>query len=203
MFQRNLLYRVLGVCPLYIAVAYQALLSASRLVDASTFVTFNDETAWQNASGSTVLEDFESFATGSQISVLPVLGVGFDFLAGGGYPNIYRYTTNTTPYGRKHLGNFPNGINQINRWDSISMTVLPGATITAVGYWNGDGQNDTLVAVAYDADGQTLGSVGALKGHFAGFLSSVPVARVVFEGNTGDGVINIEDLSLMAANWLR
>ena len=170
------------------------LLSITTATYAATFDTFGDETEWQNTVAPTVLENFESYATGSQITELTALGVSFETLAGGGHPHIYNHGANTTPYGSRHLGNFPNGINATNRWDDIVLTVLPGTTITALGFWNGDGQSDTLVATAYDASGQALGSVGAYKGNFAGFLSSTAVAKVVFDGNTGDGWNHLDGL---------
>ena len=67
------------------------------------------------------------------------------------------------------------------------MYVLPVVELTALGFWNGDGQRDTLVASVYDAAGNLLGKVAAFKGTFAGFISDTAFARVVFDGNTGDG----------------
>ena len=113
----------------------------------AAFVTYNGGTAvesdWQTDAGTTVLEDFESYAVGTQISSLPALGVDFDTLAGGGFPVIYNHGGGT-PYGPLHLANFPNGINEINRWDDIVLHVIPGVQITALGFWNGDGQSDPL-----------------------------------------------------------
>ncbi|RJP61394.1 MAG: PEP-CTERM sorting domain-containing protein [Candidatus Auribacter fodinae] len=152
------------------------------------------ESDWKTAAGTTVLEDFQSYVNGVQISSLPALGVGFYELDGGGYPNAYYFASSGTPYGSTHLGNFPNGINEINRWDDIVLYVLPGYKITALGFWNGDGQNATLVATAYDASDNVLGSVGAFRNTFAGFVSDAPVYRVVFDGNTGDGWNHLDGL---------
>ena len=112
-----------------------------------------------------MLEDFESYPVGSQLSGVPALGLGFNTLAGGGTPNIYNHhECCVTPYGTKHLGNFPNGINSINRYDDISMYVLDGYEVTALGFGMGDGQADTLVASIYDGSNNFLGTVGAFKG---------------------------------------
>ena len=92
------------------------------------------------------------------------------------------------------MGNFPNGITETNRWDDIILNVLPGHTITSVGFWNGDGQADTFYAYAYDASNNMLGSVGAYKDTFAGFISDVPISYVVFDGNTGDGWNHLDGL---------
>ena len=174
----------------------------------ANFVDFSNESSWRTAAGTTFFEDFESYSVGETISELPTLGVGFTELSGGGFPNIYHHPEDVTPYGRNHLGNFPHGINGINRWNDITMIVLPGYTITAVGFWNGDGQSDTLVASAYDINGAYLGEVGAFKGRFAGFISDVPISRVVFDGDTGDGWNHLDGLQtnatvpLPAGIWL-
>jgi len=157
------------------------------------------ESEWRTAAGVVLLEDFESYSDGVQISSLPDLGVRFEVLAGGGFPDAYLFG-DVTPYGPVHLANFPNGINAINRWDDIVLYVLPGREITALGFWNGDGQRDTLVATAFDASGTVLGSVGAFKGTFAGFISDVAVAKVVFDGNTGDGWNHLDGLQTNATS---
>lgn len=176
----------------------------------AAFVTYNggtiEESNWQTAAGTTMLDDFEAYAIDTQITSLPELGIGFDTLAGGGFPNIYNHGGGI-PYGSLHLANFPNGINEINRWDDIVLHVLPGFNITALGYWNGDGQSDTLVATAYDLFGNALGSVGAFKGTFAGFISDVSISYVVFDGKTGDGWNHLDGLQtnvvpIPAAFWL-
>ena len=162
-------------------------------------MTFNggvtEEAAWQAAAGNTVLEDFESYPIGAQLSGLPALGLGFSTLAGGGTPQIYNHhECCNSPYGTQHLGNFPNGINAINQFDDISMFVLSGSKVTALGFWNGDGQADTLVASFFDGSNNLLGTVGASKGTFAGILSDVAISRVVFDGNTGDGWNHLDGL---------
>lgn len=171
------------------------LATATSSVSAS-FVTFTgglvEEANWRAAVGNYALEDFESYAEGTQIASLPALGIKFDELSGGGFPQAYLF--GGTPYGPMHLGNFPNGINSINQWDDTVVHVLPGWTIYGFGFWNGDGQADTLVARAYDASGNLLGSVGAFKDTFAGFFSDVPVESLVFDGNTGDGWNHLDGL---------
>lgn len=174
-------------------------LAASANSALASFVTFmngveplDDEADWRAAVGNYALEDFESYSEGTQIRSLPALGIRFDELAGGGFPQTYLF--GGTPHGPMHLANFPNGINSINQFDDTVVHVLPGWTISGFGFWNGDGQADTLVATAYDASGGILGSVGAFKGTFAGFFSDVPVARLVFDGNTGDGWNHLDGL---------
>lgn len=151
-----------------------------------------EEAAWRSAVGTFALESFESYPGGTQIQSLPALGIAFDELAGGGYPQAYFF--GTTPYGPTHLGNFPNGINSINQWDDIVVHPLPGVTMTALAFWNGDGQADTLVARAYDSSGSLLGTIGAFHGTFAGFISSGSVTKIVFDGITGDGWNHLDGL---------
>jgi hypothetical protein len=166
----------------------------------AVFTSFDVESEWQSASGNTVLEDFEGYTNGEQISSLPALGVGFETLAGGGFPAIYIHGVNTTPYGTKHLGNFPNGIGGSNQWDDITLYSLSGVTLTGLGYWNGDGQNSIMIATAYDSANNILGTVGAYKGTFAGFTSDVAISRVVFNGSTGsDGWDHLDGLQTTVA----
>jgi hypothetical protein len=163
-----------------------------------TFLTYSDESTWQTVAAPTALEDFETYSAGVQISSLPALGIGFDVLDGGGYPVTYNYN-NYTGHGTMQLANFPNGINDINKWDDISLYVLPGYEITALGFWNGDGQAATLTAYVYDASDNLIGSVGAYHYNFAGFTSDTPISYVVFDGNTGDGWNHLDGLQTNAS----
>ena len=48
---------------------------------------------------------------------------------------------------------------------------LPAGNLNAFGYWNGD-QKGNMVATAFDADDNVLGSVSAaISGGFAGLVS--------------------------------
>jgi hypothetical protein len=183
--------------------ALTGITNANAIAIAATFTTYNGgvdaELEWQLASGKAHFDSFESYLTGEQIASLPTLGLEFKTLAGGGLPNIYRHhQCCVTPYGPKHLGNFPNGVNQINRWDNIVVNVLPEYKVTALGFWNGDGQYDTLFATAYDTSNNILGLVGAFRGSFAGFISDVEISRVIFDGNTGDGWNHLDGLQTNA-----
>lgn len=170
------------------------ILVASCYCSHAAFMSYSSETLWQAAAAPTALEDFESYAVGAQISTLVGLGIDFDVLEGGGYPAIYQHGSDVTGYGRKQLGNFPNGTNSINRWDDIVLRPSAGYDLYALGFFNGDGQYDTFRAYAYDASDQLLGSIGAYTGNFAGFTSDVPVAYVSFDGNTGDGWNHLDGL---------
>lgn len=137
-----------------------AISTALALVPGPAFADFDSyvgEAAWRVAAGTTHIEDFESYGVGTQFTQLPGLGVSFAELAGGGYPVIYQhFEPNVTPYGSKHLGNFPNGINAINRYAPIVLMPQPGLRLTALGFYNGDGQADTMVATAYDSNDSAL-----------------------------------------------
>ncbi len=199
--------------PKLLGILCSVVLATAANGSSASFVTYTGdlsaETDWQAAAGTTSLEDFESYQDDTQIPILATLGIGFDPLAGGGFPNTYLFSEGP-PHGPMHLANFPNGINSINQWDDIVLYVLPGYEITALGFWNGDGQSDTLVATAYDASDNILGSVGAFKDTFAGFISDIPISRLVFSGNTGDGWNHLDGLQtnaveavpLPAAMWL-
>jgi hypothetical protein len=175
------------------------LLCAVPSTASASFVVYTggltEEAFWQAAVGASVLEDFESYADGTQISALPNLHLTFDELAGGGHPQAYLFSEGP-PHGPTHLGNFPNGINEINQGDDIVTRPTSDFTLYALGFWNGDGQADTFVAYAYGASGELLGSVGAFKDSFGGFVSDVPVAEVRFDGNTGDGWNHLDGLQV-------
>jgi hypothetical protein len=185
------------------AVVFSAVFLAAWLVletEAATFTPYASEASWQAAAAPTVLETFESYGVGVQIPNLPNLGVAFETLAGGGYPATYLHSENITPYGTIHLANFLNNSPDAgHQGNNIVLTVMSGYVITAMGYWNGDGQLATLTANVYDASNTLLGSVGAFKGTFAGFISDVPVHHVVFLGNTGDGWNHFDGLQTNAS----
>lgn len=168
--------------------------------EAATFTPYASEANWQAAAAPTVLETFQSYGVGVQIPNLPNLGIEFETLTGGGYPATYLHSENITPYGTIHLANFLNNSPDASHLlNDIVLTVMPGYVITAMGYWNGDGQTATLTAKAYDASNTLLGSVGALKGNFAGFISDIPIHHVVFLGNTGDGWNHLDGLQTNAS----
>jgi len=175
--------------------------AAAAPARAATFTVFSgglaEEALWRAAAGPTALENFESYSNDTQITSLASLNVTFDELAGGGYPQTYHFDPDT-PYGPMQLGNFPNGINEINRWNDIVLRPASGFTLHSLGFWNGDGQSDTLLAVAYDASGGFLGSAGAFKGTFAGFVSDTPIGWVRFDGDTGDGWNHLDGLQVNA-----
>lgn len=160
----------------------------------AAFISYADESTWQSAAGTFSLEDFESYSAGVQISSLPSLGIEFETLDGGGFPVTYNF--GGPSHGPMHLANFPNGINAINRYDDIILKANTGVFITALGFWNGDGQSDTLFATAYDASDNVVGTIGAFKDTFAGFTSNDGVVRVVFDGNTGDGWNHLDGLQV-------
>lgn len=171
-----------------------------------------EEGNWQTAAGTTVLENFDGFASGNQIQTLPALGVGFDAIDPGLglFPGIYLHTVANTPSAPLQLSNMPSGSpTPTYRYADIELFVLPGDTITALGFWNGDPQGVMTITV-YDAANNVLGSVSAAinpntpfdtsKRSFAGFVSDVPFARVHFEGSTGDGWNHIDNLQTNAVH---
>lgn len=177
-----------------------ALFALSTEAQAATFTTFTDEAKWQDAVGTSALEDFETQSPDDQIKSLPALNITFDELEGGGFPQIYVHDSDPTGYGTQHLGNFPNGINTTNQFDDLVIRAGAGFELLGLGFWNGDGQTDPITATVYDAKDQVLGMISAVTGTFAGFTTDMQVSRVVFDGNTGDGWNHIDGLQTATAS---
>ncbi|MEK6703846.1 MAG: hypothetical protein AABZ53_16425 [Planctomycetota bacterium] len=173
------------------------------------FATFtggaSQELAWQAAAGGNVpLEDFESYHGGlccaptDQVTALPALGIVFATDVPGAYPGVYNYQPQAHS-GQNQLANFGGGLSAY-----ADYRILPesGKAIYALGFWQCDPQGDQTM-YAFDALG-TL--VGQITGHindggglsFAGFVSTIPIARVVVEGLLGDGWNHIDDLQVVA-----
>src|SRR6266446_7656542 len=181
---------------------------------AATFITYaggtTAETSWRTAAGITTLENFDSYSAGNQIQTLPLLGVGFDPIDVGLslYPGIYSHYVADTPSLSLQLSNMPSGSPTATyRYADIELYVLSGYALTALGFWNGD-PNGPMTITVYDISNNVLGSVSAATNPdhvfdattltFAGFVSDVAIARVHFEGNTGDGWNHIDDLQTNA-----
>jgi len=155
------------------------------------------QAAWRSSVGSFVLEDFQSFSVNAPISSLPSLGLTFDPLAGGGPPGIYQHSVNDTPFGANQLANFPGNccITTAYQFNDLVAQVDPGVNLFGLAFWNGDPQGNSLLRI-YDRSGVLIGTVTALintgnattlSNSFAGFTSTVPIGRLEWEGNAGDG----------------
>lgn len=170
---------------------------STTAVHSATFNVFSDESLWKAAAGSTATEDFESYDVGQQVEVLDSIGIVFDALPSGGFPAIYLHSEDTSPYGRKHIGNFPQGIvSGPDRFADIVLRPKLGTTLSAFGFYNGDGQASTTEATAYDLFGNVLGIVTAGKAQFGGFVSDTAIGSVVLDGGVGaDGWDHWDGLS--------
>jgi hypothetical protein len=177
------------------------------------------ESTWRTAVGSYSIETFESFTAGTAVTTLPSVQIQLDPLAGSSQPSIYVHSVTNTPSGTKHLALFPNGT-PTSGFNSVDMIARPttGTSIFAFGFWNGDPQGNMVVRV-FDASDNQIGTITALintgnastlSNSFAGFVSSVPIDRLEFEGITGDGWNHVDDLQVSfnapvpipAAVWL-
>lgn len=149
---------------------------------------------WRSAVDSFVVEDFESRATDSPVTSLPQLGLVFAPLPSGAQPGIYSHGSDDTSFGSKQLANFPGNccIDTANQFGDVIATVDPLAELRAFAFWNGDPQGAVELRV-FDRSNALLGTVtagvntGIGSDSFAGFVSSVPVGRLEFEGSQGDG----------------
>ena len=162
------------------------------------FLTFEggavEHAAFQSAAGPTAQETFDGFAGGTQISSLPGLGIDFGEIAPGLFPGIYVHSIDNTPSLPHELSNMPTGFPQVaHQFADIVILATGAGDLNAFGYWNGDPQGN-MVATAFDADDNVLGSVSAaVSGGFAGFVTDGAVSRIVIGGNVGDGWNHIDD----------
>ena len=179
-------------------VALTAGIAAFATPAQALFLTFEggatEHTAFQSAAGPTALETFDGFAGGTQISSLPGLGIGFGEIAPGLFPGVYVHGVDNTPSLPHQLSNMPTGFPQVaHQFADIVILATGVGNLNAFGYWNGD-QQGNMVATAFDADDNVLGSVSAaISGGFAGFVTDGSVARIVFDGNVGDGWNHVDD----------
>jgi hypothetical protein len=157
---------------------------------------------WQLAAAPFVLETFETYPAGTRVGSLPLLGLTFENLVDGLPPGIYPAGTTNTPSGMKQLSNF-SGIccGDAFAYGDVVAHVDAGVDLTAFGFWNGDPQGDAVLRV-YDRGGSLMGSVTAAlntaatvttSNSFAGFVTDVPVGRLEWEGNVGDGWNHYDD----------
>jgi len=189
----------------------------------ASFITYQGglsaESAWQTAVVSFSIETFEGLAAGSAVTTLSTVKLNLDPLAGSTQPSIYVHSTANTPSGTKQLANFPNGT-VAGATSSLDIVARPttGTNIFAFGFWNGDPQGNMVVRVFDKLNTQigtitgltNTGNTSALSNSFAGFISSVAIGRLEFEGSTGDGFNHVDDFQVSfnspvpvpAAVWL-
>lgn len=162
------------------------------------------ETAWRAAAGAYVLESFDGYANDTAITQLAALHLTFDALAAGGQPGIYTHGVDNAPSGPKQIANFPgnSSITAPYQNGDVVARVDAGFDLYAFGFWNGDPQGAAVLRI-YDRLDVPLGTVtaavntgtdpGGLSASFAGFVSTVPIGRLEFEGGTGDGWNHYDD----------
>ncbi len=141
------------------------------------------------------IEAFESFGGGAIVGEIPSIGVRFlpEDAAGGPLP--LPITAGNSPVTAPiWMINFGNGRPAFSPW--VIEAIGEDDAIYAFGQANS--QTDFVRIEAFDACGNLIGSVDAppLSHAFAGFVSTVPVARVVVTplGNF-DGANGMDDLT--------
>ncbi len=165
------------------------------------------ETAWRAAAGGSVpSEDFESFnavpspfsGPSDQIQALPALGIVFASNVHGAFPGVYT-NAGQAHSGTKQLANFGGGL---GAFSTYRIHPEAGKAIYALGFWQCDPQgNQTMIA--YDASNNVVGEITGLINNgtgnsFAGFVSTVPIARIDVDGFLGDGWNHIDDLQVVS-----
>lgn len=165
-----------------------------------TFTTYEGgpaaESAWRAAAGGPqVMETFEGYLNHQLIASIPSLHLNLEVNEPFGYPSTY-FDSSQHRTGPMNLGNF-NSATFAGQFADMVIHVDAGYVMTAFAFWNTDPQGNYVVS-AYDSNGNLLGTVSAQTfwtfESFAGFVSSVPVATLVFDGNMGDGWNHIDDV---------
>ena len=165
------------------------------------------ETAWRAAAGGSVPgENFESYfavpgpfsGPSDQVLALPALGIVFASDVPGAYPGVYT-NAGQAHSGTKQLANFGGGL---GAYSTYRIHPEAGKAIYALGFWQCDPQgNQTMIA--YDAIGNRVGDITGLINNgsgnsFAGFVSTIPIARIDVDGLLGDGWNHIDDLQVVS-----
>ncbi len=157
---------------------------------------FNDLASFQTAAGSVALETFESYPPGTQLDMVPALGIGFSMLNDlSSFPSVQlRNSTGGDVVSGTNV--FLNDIDfALPGLGTIEFEPLDiGDAIYAVGYFNTGGDDTTTLTLYDDSDnillsGSSVGSPG-----FVGLVSSTPGFRVEIAEFTGNGYFTLDDL---------
>lgn len=164
------------------------------------------ETAWRAAAGGNVPgENFEGYnavpspfsGPSDQVLALPAMGIVFATDVPGAYPGVYS-NEGQAHSGANQLANFGGGLGAFSTYRILPET---GKAIYALGFWQCDPQGDQTM-IAYDAMGNIVGEITGLINNgsgnsFAGFVSTIPIARIDVDGLLGDGWNHIDDLQVV------
>lgn len=181
----------------WLALLSSALLCGVSAPALASVVTYTDESAWRTAAGTYVLENFDSFTAGTQVSTLPSLGLSLDKLgAYNAYPAIYTQNCG---------GDVQSGVNTLINFGypcdldlkgDLVFRPLSGSNILAMGYWN-TGGNDRTKLEFFDANGTVMGSIIADYGlRFVGIVSTVAPSWIRIREDGGNQIFSIDDLQV-------
>ena len=156
--------------------------------------SYTDEAAWRAAAGTFAFENFDSMATGTDISQLPALGISFDTLNDSTYPTVQPYSFTG---GMMRSG--PN--NLLNDRDNTlpgrgPLTIRPidaSEFIFGLGLWNVGG-DDQLSLNFYDGTNQLIEQVISASGiGFFGIINPIGAKYAVIGFVGGNGYAPVDD----------
>ncbi len=168
-----------------IALATALLLAASAAHAQTTYTT---AAAFQAASTTAHLYDFESIATAGSIVTTPTLTPLTVTVSGGGDPNVYVYSASNGGGGFS-LNGTDSLIAGVNNESLPTTTIQLGGSFTAVGteigFRSGSTVTNTFTATLFNGATQvgSTYSSPSLDTGYIGFTSALPFDRILFTNN--------------------
>ena len=159
-------------------------------------IPFTDESAWRAAVGNVfAFENFDSIATGTDVSALTALGIMFDPLNDGTQPTVQPYSS-TGGIVRSGPNNLLNDrdFTLPGRGPYNMRAINPLDFIFGIGLWNVGG-DDQLRMTFFDSLDNMIESVVSASGiGFFGIVNPLGASRIEIDFVGGNGYAPVDDL---------
>jgi hypothetical protein len=168
-----------------------ALLAAPGIASATAYT---DEALWRAAAITFAFENFDSIATGSDVTTLPALGIRFDALNDGTQPTVQPYSS-TGGIVRSSPNNLLNDRDfSLPGRGPLSIRPLnAGDFIFGLGMWNVGG-DDQLSLSFFNANGGLIEQVTSASGiGFFGIINATGATRAQVDFVQGNGYAPVDD----------
>jgi len=172
-----------------------AVFLATAGISQAVTLTFNDEAAWRAAVGGVYgFEDFDSKVAGTDVFVLPALGLSLDPLDDGTQPTVqpYAFTGGVVRSGPHNILN-DRDFALPGRGTITVRPILGQDFIFGFGMWNVGG-DDTLKLSFFDASDTLIASViSAVSSGFFGIVDDTGAKYAVMDFVGGNGYAPTDD----------